>query len=88
MPGTSESAWHVTRIYVTRKEGIMERRQGCLEGLFELFLLNTLFDWLQKRFGFGKGCSCSGCGCGLILAIIFIVLFLSTCAGTHWTQPF
>jgi hypothetical protein len=51
-------------------------------------LLNTLFDWLQKRFGFGRGCSCSGCGCGLILAIIFILLFLSTCAGTDWTRLF
>jgi hypothetical protein len=66
----------------------MERRQGCLQGLFELFLLNALFDWLQKRFGFGRGCSCSGCGCGLILAIIFIILFLSTCAGTDWTRLF
>jgi hypothetical protein len=64
----------------------MERRQGCLQGLLELFLLNALFDWLQRRFGFGRGCSCSGCGCGLILVIIFIVLFVSTCAGTNWTR--
>jgi len=64
----------------------MERRQGCLQGLLELFLLNALFDWLQKRFGFGRGCSCSGCGCGLILAIIFIILFVSTCTGTNWTR--
>ncbi|MCX6029131.1 MAG: hypothetical protein NT169_07485 [Chloroflexi bacterium] len=66
----------------------MERRQGCLQGLFELFLLNTLFDWLQRRFGFGRGCSCFGCGCGLIPAIVFILLFLSTCAGTDWTRLF
>ncbi len=50
----------------------MERRQGCLQGLFELFLLNALFDWLQRRFGFGRGCSCSGCGCGLILAMVVV----------------
>ncbi len=64
----------------------MERRQGCLEGLFELLLLNVLFDWLQRRFGFGRGCSCTGCGCGLVLTILFIVLFVSTCMGTDWTR--
>lgn len=64
----------------------MERRQGCLEGLLELFLLTTLFDWLQRRFGFGRGCSCSGCGCGLILVIIFVIVFVSTCAGTDWMR--
>ena len=39
----------------------MERRQGCLTGLLELFMLTALFDSLQKRFGFGRGCSCTGC---------------------------
>ncbi len=33
----------------------MKNQQGCLAGLTELFLLDKLFDWLQKRFGFGKG---------------------------------
>lgn len=64
----------------------MERRQGCLEGLLELFLLNVAFDWLQRRFGFGRGCSCSGCGCGLLLVMLFIILFVATCMGTDWTR--
>ena len=66
----------------------MERRQGCLAGLLQLFMLNALFDWLQRRFGFGKGCSCSGCGCGLILTLLFIIIFLATCSGTDWTRLF
>ncbi len=66
----------------------MERRQGCLTGLLELFLLNKLFDWWQRRFGFGRGLSCTGCGCGLILVFIFIALFLSTCLGTDWGRLF
>jgi len=66
----------------------MQRRQGCLQGLLELFLLGWLFDWLQDRFGFGKGCSCSGLGCGLILAILFVLFACSTCAGTDWTRLF
>ena len=44
-------------------------RPGCLEGLLRLFLINTLFSWLQRTFGFGRGCS--GFGCGIILLIIF-----------------
>ena len=62
----------------------MERRQGCLEGFLELFLLTAVFDWLQNRFGFGRGCSCSGIGCGLILTLVFIALFCGTCLGTDW----
>jgi hypothetical protein len=64
----------------------MERRQGCLAGLFELLLLDVVFDWLQRRFGFGRGCSCSGIGCGLILTIIFVLLVCSTCTNTNWTR--
>jgi hypothetical protein len=64
----------------------VERRQGCLEGLFELFMLNTVFDWLQKRFGFGRGASCTGCGCGLIMLIIFILLACNIIFGTDWTR--
>ncbi len=63
----------------------MDRRnQGCLEGLLELFLLNTLFDWLQRRFGFGRGCSCGGCGCGIIMLIIFVLLVCQVVLGTNW----
>ncbi len=65
-----------------------DRRQGCLEGLLELFLLNALFDWLQERFGFGRGCGCSGIGCGLILVILFILLACATCTGTNWGKLF
>lgn len=60
------------------------RRQGCLEGLFELFLLNTLFDWLQDRFGFGRGFSCFGCGCGTLLMIIFLFLACNIIFATDW----
>ncbi len=64
----------------------MRERQGCLSGLFQLFLLNQVFDWLQDRFGFGRGCSCSGCGCGVILAIIFAILACSILTGTDWMR--
>ena len=61
----------------------MGDRPGCLGGLFRLFLLESLFNWLQRMFGFGRG-GCGGCGCGLILAVIFIVLLLSIIFGTNW----
>ena len=38
----------------------MKNRQGCLASLLELFLLDKLFNWLERRFGLGRGCSCSG----------------------------
>ena len=64
----------------------MNDRPGCLSGLLKLFLLDTLFDWLQERFGFGRGCSCSGCGCGLILLILFVALSCSVVMGTNWLE--
>ena len=66
----------------------MRDRQGCLAGLLQLFLLDKLFDWLQKRFGFGRGLSCSGIGCGLILLIIFLALACGTVTNTDWTKLF
>lgn len=63
----------------------MDRRPGCLGGLLQLFLLDRVFDWLQKNVGFGRG-GCGGCGCGFILLIIFIVLFFSIIFGTNWTE--
>lgn len=66
----------------------MRDRQGCLAGLLQLFLLDKLFDWLQKRFGFGKGLSCSGIGCGFILLNIFVVLACGTFTNTDWTKLF
>jgi len=63
------------------------RRQGCLAGLAELFLLDRLFDWLQRKFGYKSG-SCFGCGCGLIMAIIFILIVLSIIFKTNWFKLF
>lgn len=65
-----------------------DNRQGCLQGLLELFLLNTLFDWLQRNFGFGRGCSCSGLGCGIIFFCIFLFFLCQIITGTNWFKPF
>lgn len=62
----------------------MKQRQGCLEGLFELFMLNLIFDWLQDHFGWGRGFSCVGCGCGFLLFIIFILLACNIIFSTDW----
>ncbi len=62
----------------------MQNRQGCLQGLLELFLLDKVFEWAEGRFGFGRGCSCTGCGCGVILLIIFILMACSILTGTNW----
>jgi hypothetical protein len=60
----------------------MTRRQGCLEGFLELFLLKSVFDWLQKQIGFGRGPL--GCGCGIVLLIIFLFLACNIIGGTDW----
>ena len=64
----------------------MNNRPGCLSGLIKLFLVDTLFDFLQDRFGFGRGISCSGCGCGLILMILSAAIMCSIIFNTNWTQ--
>jgi hypothetical protein len=61
----------------------MRDRQGCLEGLLELLLLNVVFDWLQDNLGFGRG-GCSGCGCGVILLLIFTLLACRVIFNTDW----
>jgi hypothetical protein len=66
----------------------MRNRQGCLAGLLELFLLDRVFNWLERRFGFGRGCSCSGCGCGFIMLIAFIFIALSIFTHTNWFHLF
>jgi hypothetical protein len=66
----------------------MNRRPGCLEGIFRLTILTAAFDYLQKRFGFGRGASCTGIGCGFILLMLFLVLVCGTCAGTDWLRAF
>ena len=53
-------------------------------GLLELFLLNKLFDWLQRSFGFGRGCS--GIGCGIIFLCIFLFLACNIVFGTRLAQ--
>ncbi len=63
----------------------MSDRPGCLVGLLKLFLLDRLFNWLQRTIGFGSG-SCGGCGCGIILVIIFIILLFSILFGTDWLR--
>jgi hypothetical protein len=64
----------------------MDDRPGCFSGLLKLFFLNTIFDWLQNRFGFGRGVSCTGCGCGVILFVLFIVFACSILTGTNWLE--
>lgn len=65
-----------------------DERQGCLSGLFQLFLLNQVFDYLQERFGFGRGCSCTGLGCGCLMVIVWAVIFCGIITGTDWTRLF
>ena len=59
-------------------------RPGCLEGLLRLFLLNTLFSWLQRTFGFGRGCG--GFGCGIILLIIFACVIIGQVCNIDWLR--
>jgi hypothetical protein len=61
-----------------------DNRQGCLQGLLELFLLKSVFDWLQRNFGFGRGCSCSGLGCGILFFCIFLFFLCQIVTGTYW----
>jgi len=63
------------------------RRPGCLSGLFKLFLLDKVFDWVQERFGYKSG-SCMGCGCGFVLVILFIMIASSILFGTDWLRLF
>ncbi len=63
------------------------RRPGCLAGLFELAIVNVVYDFFQRNFGFGRR-SCSGCGCGVILMIILIVAICMIVTGTNWLKLF
>lgn len=66
----------------------MRDRQGCLQGLLELFLLDKVFEWAENQFGFGRGFSCAGCGCGIILLIVFVLMACSIITGTNWFKVF
>ena len=61
-------------------------RPGCLEGLLRLFLINTLFSWLQRTFGFGRGCS--GFGCGIVLLVIFVCVIVTQICNVYWLRLF
>lgn len=65
----------------------MNDRPGCLSGLFKLFLLDAIFDFMQGKFGFGRG-GCCGCGCGFILLIISCVLTMGVMLNTDWFKLF
>lgn len=60
----------------------LSQRPGCLSGLLKLFLLQRLYEWLQRRFGFGRGCM--GAGCGVIFFVIFVGFACSILWGTNW----
>ena len=64
----------------------MDDRPGCFGGLLRLFFLNSIYDWMQRNFGFGRG-GCFGCGCGCIMLVIFVVVFLSIIFGVNWMDP-
>ena len=63
------------------------RKPGCLAGIFQLLLLDRLYKWLQKTFGYQSG-SCIGCGCGTVLLILFIMAIISIIFGTDWFRLF
>lgn len=63
------------------------RKPGCLVGIFQLLLLDRLYKWLQKTFGYQSG-SCIGCGCGTILLVLFIMVIISIIFGTDWFRLF
>ncbi len=62
-------------------------RQGCLQGLFQLFMLTQIFEWLQGRFGTRSSNPC-GCGCGCVFLVIFLCLAASIMCNTNWFQVF
>jgi len=66
----------------------MKKKPGCLAGLFKLILLDNLYDWLQKKFGFGRGCSCAGLGCGFILLVLVLLIAFSILTHTDWLRLF
>lgn len=60
----------------------LNQRPGCLSGLLKLFLLERVYSWLQRNFGFGRGCL--GVGCGVIFFILFVAFACSILFGTNW----
>jgi hypothetical protein len=62
-------------------------RPGFLEGLLRLFLINTLFSWLQRSFGFGRG-GAAGCGCGMIIFVIAACVIIGQLCSIDWLRLF
>lgn len=65
----------------------VNRPQGCLAGMGEIFLFGWLFRWLQRVFGYRSG-NRMGCGCGTILMIVFIMIIISIVFHTNWFRLF
>ena len=77
----------IAPIAINGKARMMEEqlqdRPGCFGGLFRLFALGWVMDWLQDNVGFGRG-GCGGTGCGVILLVIAVVFGCSIIFGTNW----
>ena len=58
---------------------------GCLSGILQLFLLNKIYQWCQRKFGSKSG-GCCGCVIGLVLFIIFAMLVLKIVFNVDWTS--
>ena len=58
---------------------------GCLGGILQLFLINKIYQWGQKRFGTGRG-GCCGCLFGAVLFVIFVMVVISVIFGTDWLR--
>ncbi|MFO7586284.1 MAG: hypothetical protein R6W69_16270 [Anaerolineales bacterium] len=61
----------------------MNQNPGCLSGLLKLFLIDTIAQFMQRKFGLKRG-GCCGCGCGVIIFIIATTLICLTVFGTNW----
>ena len=73
MPSSPQSQW---------QEINLEERPGCLSGLLKLFALHTVYNWLQRNFGFGRGCL--GTGCGIVFFVVAAIFACSIIFGTNW----
>jgi hypothetical protein len=78
--------WQIYVVHVklkSQKEIRMNQNPGCLSGLLKLFLIDTIAQFMQRKFGVGRG-GCCGCGCGVVIFIIATTLICSTLLGTNW----
>ena len=61
----------------------LQDRPGCFGGLFRLFALGWITDFLQDNVGFGRG-GCGGTGCGVVILAIAVIFGCSVIFGTNW----